>query len=151
MKAFTFYEKSNQTYCEVNAEEKETDDDHSGDSDQDEEMLYIDIGEIFDAQERGMAMPLPQEELGNLNNNSDSEQEEERIVLPRHHRCTCHSLNLIATTDVLKIQNNTFKKLKRKVDSKLQSIWNKQSRSSLASDYNQENMGILFVIHNQTR
>lgn len=55
-------------------------------------------------------MSLPQEEFGNLNN-LDYKQEEDRIVLPRHHGCTYQSLNLIATTDISKIRNSTFKKL----------------------------------------
>ena len=60
-------------------------------------------------------------------------------------------MNLIATTDIHKITNPTFKKLKKSDDKKLQKIWNKQARSSLASDFIEEKLGSLFVLHNQTR
>jgi hypothetical protein len=49
--------------------------------------------------------------------------------------CSCHLLNLIATTDVNNIYNVTFKKMKKCIDAKLQNIWNKKFRSSLASGY----------------
>jgi len=72
-------------------------------------------------------------------------------LLPYHVKCPCHLLNLIATTDISKITNPSFKKLKKQVDRKLQKIWNKQSRSSLASDFIKEKLGLLFILHNQTR
>ncbi|KAI9553686.1 hypothetical protein GHT06_021614 [Daphnia sinensis] len=81
----------------------------------------------------------------------DSDNEESQIRLPRHFRCTCHILNLIATTDVKNIVNQRFSKLKKQLDAKLSTIWNRPSRSSLASDYIKKIMGELFVIHNATR
>lgn len=52
-----------------------------------------------------------------------------RIKLPKHIRCSCHLLNLIATTDVNNINNVTFKKMKKRIDAKLQKIWSKISIS----------------------
>lgn len=60
-------------------------------------------------------------------------------------KCPCHLLNLITTTDISKITNVTFKKLKKQVDRKLQNIWNKRSRSSLASDTIIK-LGSLFIL-----
>jgi hypothetical protein len=77
--------------------------------------------------------------------------DEDHFYLPPHMRCSCHSLNLMATTDVKNIENQRFQKLKNSVDAKLTAIWNKQSRSSLASDFIKATLGELFVIHNATR
>jgi hypothetical protein len=70
-----------------------------------------------------------------------------RINLPKHIGCSCHLLNLIATTDINNINNVTIKKKKKRFDAKLQKIWNKQSRSSLASDYIKDKLGVLFVLY----
>lgn len=49
VKAFTFYEKSNQADCEVNTEKTVTDNDGaSGDTDEDEEIHYIGFVKILD-------------------------------------------------------------------------------------------------------
>jgi hypothetical protein len=81
----------------------------------------------------------------------DDEEEVEHIILPPHMRCTCHTLNQIASTDVEKIHNRQFLKIKKSVDFKLKSIWNKQQRSSLASDFIKSKLGKLFIICNATR
>lgn len=97
------------------------------------------------------------EEAQNRNDSvhSDSDNEvcddDALIHLPRHFRCTCHSLNLIATTDMKKISNQQFLKLKRQIDGKLSAILKKQNRSSLASDFIKKTLGELFVINNETR
>ncbi len=89
--------------------------------------------------------------------NSDSDGDSDifdhnvQIRLPRHLKCTCHTMNLIATTDVNNIKHRQFSKLKRQLDTKLSAIWNKQSRSSQASDFIKKSLGELFVIHNATR
>ena len=44
-----------------------------------------------------------------------------------------------------------FNKLKNSLDKKLSAIWNKQNRSSLASDYIKDKLDELFIIHNATR
>ncbi len=60
-------------------------------------------------------------------------------------------LNLIAATDVKNIDHTRFNKLKNSLDKKLSATWNKQNRSSLASDYIKDKRGELFIIHNATR
>jgi hypothetical protein len=119
-----------------------------GDCEDDDDVVFIDLDEIFQehrAQEQEQTVE---------NEDADSETENEcreRIKLPYHVKCPCHLLNLIATTDISKITNVTFNKLKKQVDRKLQKIWNKQSRSSLASDTIKEKLGSLFILYNQTR
>lgn len=128
--------------------------------DDDENVVYIEIGEILNHGHQNHLQTEGDEEneqrmsIGNENTGEDdvdSDQEESQIRLPRHFRCTCHTLNLIATTDVKNIVNQRFSKLKKQLDAKLSAIWNKQSRSALASDYIKKIMGELFVIHNATR
>lgn len=55
------------------------------------------------------------EEDGNPSNEAIKEDDHDHIVLPQYFRCTCHTLNQIATTDVNNIPNIiVFKNLKRK-------------------------------------
>lgn len=71
--------------------------------------------------------------------------------LPKHERCSSHSLNLVATTDANKVSDRSFKALFRSAESKLQQLWNKQQRSSQASDFIQEKLKGLFLVLNATR
>lgn len=82
-----------------------------------------------------------------LNSNSDASA----YSLPPHRRCVCHSLNLLATADISKITDRGFLNIFESVDSKLRSIWNKQSRSSKSSDTIKKELGKLFVTPNDTR
>lgn len=81
---------------------------------------------------------------------SDSDEEED-VTLPRHDKCSCHSLNLVATTDINNITDSIFNSKKKKVDTKLQKLWNKQSRSSKAADFIAEKLGKRLVIYIKTR
>ncbi|XP_045029271.1 uncharacterized protein LOC116923342 [Daphnia magna] len=156
-----------------NVDNEEEVDDYLDDDDEEDDVVYVDIGEILDShynearlsleieERNGATEQLPRSEKeGTLNatlNNEDSDSDNDicnivaHIHLPRHFRCTCHSLNLIATTDVKNIDQRQFNKLKNNLDKKLSAIWNKQSRSSLASDYIKDKLGELFIIHNATR
>lgn len=71
--------------------------------------------------------------------------------LPPHRRCACHTLSLIATTDVSKITDKNFNMVLRTVTGKLKSVWNKQSFSPKASDLIISKLGALFVLPVQTR
>ena len=71
--------------------------------------------------------------------------------LPPHRRCASHTLNLIANGDVYRNIRGSLANLKNSTESKLKSLWNKQNRSSKASDAISEILNSLFVIHNATR
>ncbi len=71
--------------------------------------------------------------------------------LPPHRRCASHTLNLIATKDVYKQMGALLKNLKESTESKMKQIWNKQSRSTKASDEITKKLDCIFVIHNETR
>ncbi|XP_045027873.1 uncharacterized protein LOC123471071 [Daphnia magna] len=80
------------------------------DCENDDDVVYIDLDQIF--QEHA------QEQILVENEDADSETENEcreRIKLPYHVKCPCDLLNLIATTDISKITNVTFNKLKKQV------------------------------------
>lgn len=107
-------------------------DEQEPEDEEEDGFVYVDLGNIL------QSAPTPS--LSNDRFNSESSDDEQEIRLPRNLRCPCHSMNLIATSDVDKITNVLFKKLKRKVEAKIQAVWNKQSRSALASDYIKENL-----------
>lgn len=150
-----------------NVDSEDEEDDYLDEDDEEDDVVYVDIGEILDShyrerearlsleiEERNVVIePLPRSEQEDSDNDSDNEicNLVAHIHLPRYFRCTCHSLNLIATTDVKNIDDRRFNKLKNSLDKKLPAIWNKQNRSSLASDYIKDKLGELFIIHNATR
>ena len=133
--------------------EPEDEDHHLEDTDDDDdEFVFIDIGDIFESHANECAeKEATTSEESDDDNITASHPEKERIKLPRHMRCSCHLLNLIATTDIHNITNVAFKRIKKRLDGKLQAIWNKQARSSLASDYIKDKLGVLFVLYNATR
>ena len=71
--------------------------------------------------------------------------------LPKHRRCACHTLNLVAKNDLFKNLQPSLKKLMESTERKLAGLWKKQSRSSKASDIIQEKLNSLFIVHNKTR
>ncbi|KZR96109.1 Uncharacterized protein APZ42_009737, partial [Daphnia magna] len=107
---------------------KKPDSDEDIDEDDEEDIVFIEIGDILNC---GLDL-LEQEDLCD---------DEDHFYLPRHMRCSCHSLNLMATIDVKNIDNPRFQKLKSSVNAKVTAIWNKQSRSSLASDFIKATVG----------
>ena len=72
-------------------------------------------------------------------------------ILPPHRRCACHTLNLICKCDIYKDLEPALKNLMEATDKKLTAIWTKQNRSSKASDTIIQSLGMLFIIHNETR
>lgn len=54
--------------------------------------------------------------------------------LPRHQKCACHLLNLVATVDASAAEagSDTYKRLSRSAFAKCSTLWNKTSRSTLA-------------------
>ena len=73
--------------------------------------------------------------------------------LPPHLRCVCHTLNLIATRDCEKImaKDKDLKEVSRKVNAKLQGVWNKQNTSTKFADYTKEQLGKYFKTPCATR
>ena len=71
--------------------------------------------------------------------------------LPRHWRCACHALNLVATADVAKLESGPFKRASVQTFAKLTAVWNKQNRSTLAADTIRAQLGTLLVTPGDTR
>lgn len=72
--------------------------------------------------------------------------------LPQHHRCASHTLNLIATKDSEKaLSDLIYKKQIRTTFSKMQSLWNKQERTSVIADEIHDSLNIYIVVPNTTR
>jgi hypothetical protein len=61
--------------------------------------------------------------------------DEDAIVymLPLHWKCACHTLNLIGAIDSRKVTDG-LKRISVQTFTKLQGLWNKQNRSSVAAD-----------------
>ena len=72
--------------------------------------------------------------------------------LPKHHRCACHLLNLVATVD-LSVANAdaVYKRLSRSTFAKCQGLWNKSSRSTQAAEIIAKNCKLQLVRPVDTR
>ncbi|KAL5233890.1 hypothetical protein ACI65C_001300 [Semiaphis heraclei] len=68
------------------------------------------------------------------NNLSNPDSNYDNICLPNHLTCCAHTLNLIATTDIGKIDDKNYLKISKITFNKLNSFWNLLSRSTVASD-----------------
>lgn len=79
------------------------------------------------------------------------EPHDEQYTLPPHFRCAVHRLNLIASDAEKALTNPVCKKVYRSLMGKVTQIFNKQTRSTLASDTIMAELGELFKIHNTTR
>ena len=65
-----------------------------------------------------------------------TEGNEEEILLPPHHRCASHTLNLIAVKDSeLALEDANFKKVSRSSMAKCSKLWNKQNQSTQIADH----------------
>ena len=53
--------------------------------------------------------------------------------LPSHHRCACHSLNLVSTTDAQKAEDSApgYKRVSRAAFAKCRSLWSKTGHSRM--------------------
>ena len=113
LKAFKIFGENELTEEPENLQYEE---DEDYEEDADGVVYYLDLDNIF--QEHYGQTSLAQEEIvENENEDSDTEitdEPQEQIKLPYHVKCPCHLLNLIATTDISKITNPSFKKLKKK-------------------------------------
>lgn len=74
------------------------------------------------------------------------------LTLPPHQRCAAHTLNLIATVDILAAENEgVYKKISRRVFGKCQSLFNKQNQSSQSADQIKAILGRYLLTPNATR
>ncbi|XP_061582587.1 uncharacterized protein LOC133448250 isoform X2 [Cololabis saira] len=73
--------------------------------------------------------------------------------LPKHQRCACHLLNLVATTDadLADKKNDTYKRLSRAAFGKRQALWNKSGRSHTAAEAVEDKCGLQLIRPNKTR
>ena len=113
VKAFSMFAEVQRTIEGSGEEEDEDDED-------DEQPVFINVTHIL--------------------NEADSKG---HYSLPLHQRCACHTLNLVATRDVESAlsQSEPFKKMSRSTLAKCQALWNKQHRSTQASDTIKEKLG----------
>ncbi|XDV35100.1 hypothetical protein PO909_005128 [Leuciscus waleckii] len=105
-------------------------DDESDDEEQDstESMEFVEAGAILD------------------------EDDSLEYQLPKHHRCACHLLNLVSTTDVEEANINTvYKRVSRSTFSKCWSLWNKSARSTTAAEIIEETCKLQLLRPNATR
>ncbi|KAL4092307.1 hypothetical protein QTP88_026831 [Uroleucon formosanum] len=74
------------------------------------------------------------------------------LTLPPHQRCAAHTLNLIATVDILAAENEgAYKRISRRVFGKCQSLFNKQNQSSQSADQIEVVLGRYLLTPNATR
>ncbi|KAK9515926.1 hypothetical protein VZT92_026523 [Zoarces viviparus] len=72
--------------------------------------------------------------------------------LPKHQRCACHLLNLIATVDAQKATSNeAYKKVYRSTFGKCNALWNKCGRSTLAAETVEDACSLQLLRPNATR
>lgn len=112
---------------------KDSDDEEDDDIESDKLTTVVDVVEILSKQD----------------DSNDS-----IIHLPKHLCCTCHSLNLVATTDVEagKIGSQQYSRIYHVTMGKCQALWNLVHRSSKASDtVSQITAGVTILIPCPTR
>ena len=80
------------------------------------------------------------------------DERQNRPILPAfHHRCSSHTLNLVAKEDSENaLRNADFKKICRSAFAKCTAVWNKQ-RSTLVAEFIKENYKLLFIVPVVTR
>ncbi|XP_075941705.1 uncharacterized protein LOC142944090 isoform X1 [Anarhichas minor] len=72
--------------------------------------------------------------------------------LPKHQRCACHLLNLIATVDAQKATSTeAYKKVYRSTFGKCNALWNKCGRSTLAAETVEDACSLQLLRPNATR
>ncbi|KAB0795331.1 hypothetical protein PPYR_12170 [Photinus pyralis] len=95
---------------------------------------------------------LVMSENNNYNDNDDDVTLENFNNLPVHMRCAAHTFNLVASKDAdAALQNSVFKGPYRIAMAKSRALWNLQSRSTVAADCINTELGRRLVLPNTTR
>lgn len=102
-------------------------------------MKFLELHNILELPQDAVAVPV-----------ADEDDDVNYTQLSPHWRCACHSLNLVASGDAGKLTDNV-KKIATQTFAKLQGLWNKQNRSSVASDKIRSALGSLLVTPRETR
>ena len=108
--------------------QEEEEEEELADKDEEEEVEFVNVSSLLD------------------------EDDGFEFQLPKHQRCACHILNLIATADASKaVSNDSYKKLYYSTFSKCNALWNKWSRSSTAAETVEDTCSLQLVRPNATR
>ena len=85
--------------------------------------------------------------------NTEDDHTQVQYDLPAHERCAAPTLNLIASTDIDKFLSISpiSRNLYRSSVAKCSAVWNKASRSTIASDSIQEIVKRKFLVPSKTR
>lgn len=87
-----------------------------------------------------------------LSESEENNDDDRTPTLPPHLKCAAHRMSLIGSSDATAaLENPVCKKIYRSLQGKLQSLFNKQNRSTLVSDAIKKHLDGLFVIPNATR
>ncbi|XP_060782693.1 uncharacterized protein LOC132889890 [Neoarius graeffei] len=131
VKAFRVFgedENTNVEGVEEAEESAQSEEEDDGGVDEDEDVQYVDTAALL------------------------NEDDGFEFQLPRHQRCACHILNLIASEDSKNaISNDAYKKLHHATFGKCYSLWNKCGRSTLAAEMIEDVCSIQLLRPNKTR
>lgn len=131
VKAFRVFgedENNNAEGVEEAEESAQSEEEDDGGVDEDEDVQYVDTAALL------------------------NEDDGFEFQLPRHQRCACHILNLIASEDSTNAtSNDAYKKLHHATFGKCYGLWNKCGRSTLAAEMIEDVCSIQLLRPNKTR
>ena len=107
----------------------------------------------FSLHEADEAEDIEYQLFDDVSAENDSQDANDQVLyrLPPHRRCSCHLLNLVATTDAAKIESGIMKRTYVQTFAKLSALWNKQNRSTSAAEKIKDANGNLLPTPGYTR